>query len=264
MKLIDLNVSIKLNNNDEVIVFLKDNESDIITLQEVMRGIDDTVYDRYNNSKLIKKEISKDYKYNFFGALWVAPYHIKNGVVSKDFGGIAEQGNEVISKYPIIKANNIFYYKNYGDFTDVTNFRKTDHPRALEQVILEVENKKLQLLNIHGIWTEGKIGDERTLKQNNFLLKTALENDLPTIIVGDFNLAPESKSIEILNKSFKNLITEYNIRSTRPTVRDGLDIGNNIDDYIFANDKIKINDFKVVVTDISDHYPLLLDFDIIN
>ena len=43
MKLVDLNVSIKKDNNDEVIKFLKDAKADIITLQEVMRGIDKTV-----------------------------------------------------------------------------------------------------------------------------------------------------------------------------------------------------------------------------
>ena len=43
-----------------------------------------------------------------------------------------------------------------------------------------------------------------------------------------------------------------------------LDVGDSVDDYIFVNDKIKVNDFKVIKTDVSDHYPLILDFDITN
>ncbi len=33
-------------------------------------------------------------------------------------------------------------------------------------------------------------------------------------------------------------------------------------DYIFVTDDVKVNDFKVVDTDVSDHFPLVLDFDI--
>lgn len=264
MKLIDLNVSIKLDNNEKVIELFNNIESDIITLQEVMRGIDNNVYPRYNNSNIIKDNIDINYKYSFFGALWVAKYHIKNGIISKDFGGLAEQGNEVISKYPIIEAENIFFHKNYAPFIETTNFRKEDHPRALERVVLQVDDKKLQILNLHGIWNEGKVGDNRTLNECEFVLKVALDKDLPTIITGDFNLNPTSESIKLINKKFKNLINSYNIISTRPVVRDGLDKGEGVDDYIFVNNKIKVNDFKVLETDTSDHYPLILDFDIVD
>lgn len=264
MKLLDLNVSIKLDNNEKVIKLLNDKEYDILTLQEVVRGIDSSVYDRYNNSKIIKDNINREYKHSFFGALWVANRHIKNGVITKDFGGLAEQGNEIISKCPILEAENIFFYKNYAPFVDVTNFRETDHPRALERVVLRCNDKKVQLLNIHGIWNKGKVGDERTIKECEFILKVASNQEMPTIITGDFNLNPESESIKLINEKFKNLIDIYNIKTTRPVVRDGLDVGDSVDDYIFVNDKIKVNDFKVIKTDVSDHYPLILDFDITN
>lgn len=261
MKLIDLNISIKVDNNDKVIKFLKENESDIITLQEVMRGIAPTVYDRYNNSRIIKEELGQ-YSNSFFGPVWVADRHMKNGIVTKDFGGLAEQGNEIISKYPILEANNMFYHKNYAEFIDVTNFRQTDHGRALEQVILQINEKKLQILNVHGIWNIEKKGDARTLAQCAFILEKAMEKELPTIIVGDFNLHPETESINLINQKFTNLIKQYDITSTRPTVKDGLDVGNSVDDYIFVNSKIKVKEFRVIQTDISDHYPLLLDFEI--
>ena len=264
MRLVDLNVSIKLHNNEKVIDFLKNTKSDIVTLQEVMRGIEETVYDRYNNSKIIKESLKDTHHHSFFGPLWVADKHIKNGTITKDFGGMAEQGNEIISKYPIIEASNQFFYKKYQIFRDTTDFRKTDHARAVIVAILEINNQKLRLLNIHGIWNEGKIGDERTIKECEYLLSLIEDNTIPSIIVGDFNLDPQSKSIKILNKKLTNLIEKYNIKSTRPTVKDGLDVGNSVDDYIFVNDKIKVNNFEVKQTDASDHYPLILDFEIID
>ncbi len=260
MRLIDLNLSIKTDNNDKVISFLKQNPSDIITLQEVMRGIDETVYDKYNNSAKLKEELP-EYKYSFFGGLWVAPYHLKNQEVSKDFGGLAEQGNEVITKFPILEAENIFYHKNYQQFIDITDFRKTDHARAFEKVILKIGTKKLQIINIHGIWNKEKSGDDRTEKQCELLLEIALQEEIPTIIAGDFNLNPTSSSIQIVNQKFINLIEKYHIQTTRPTVKNGMAVKESIDDYIFINDQINVIDFQVIKTDISDHYPLILEFD---
>lgn len=262
MRLIDLNVAIRMDNNDKVLSFLKQYKGDILTLQEVMRGVEDTVFDQYDNSTIIKKALN-EYPYSFFGALWVAPYHIKNGIKSKIFGGLTEQGNEVISKYPIIEGQNHFFHKSYATFVDVTNFRKIDHPRAVNHVLLQIGEDTLQILNIHGIWNEGKKGDERTIKQCAFIVEKALERDLPTIIVGDFNLHPFTESIKYIEENFTNLIKLYKVQTTRPVVRDGLDTGNSVDDYIFINDKIKVNHFEVLKTDISDHYPLILDFELL-
>ena len=70
LKLLDLNVCIKLDNNKEVVQFLNNDKYDIVTLQEVMRKIDDTVIDRYKSSNVIKE--NTNYKYSFFGPLWIA------------------------------------------------------------------------------------------------------------------------------------------------------------------------------------------------
>ena len=66
----------------------------------------------------------------------------------------------------------------------------------------------------------------------------------------------------MINKNFINLIEKYKITSTRPNFDDGRDIWNNVVDYIFVDDKIRINDFQVLNIDISDHFPLILDFEI--
>ena len=58
-----------------------------------------------------------------------------------------------------------------------------------------------------------------------------------------------------------NLIARFNIKSTRPEFDDGLDKGNMVCDYIFVNDKVKVNNFYVINSNISDHLPLILDFE---
>lgn len=259
MKLLNLNIGIKIDNNKEVKDLIVDGAYDIVALQEVMRKKEDTVYEQYDSSTFIKN--NTDYKYHFFGPLWYATHHEKNNIMTKDFGGLTEQGNEVLSKYPIIESSNIFYYQDYAEFKDTTNFRKEDHPRAFIDMIIKIQDKEIQIINIHGIWNKDKIGDERTKNQSEVLL-SHIREDIPCIITGDFNLLPNTESIEIINKKMINLIEKYNIKSTRPAFDDGLDKGNIICDYIFVNDKVKVNGLKVLNTEISDHLPLILDFEI--
>ena len=106
-----------------------------------------------------------------------------------------------------------------------------------------------------------KLVDKKTIKQSEFILSNIIDN-IPCIVLGDFNLLPETESIKLINNKMINLINKYNIKTTRPTFDDGLDKGNLVCDYIFVNDKIKVNDFRVLESDISEHLPLLLDFEI--
>ena len=55
---------------------------------------------------------------------------------------------------------------------------------------------------------------------------------------------------------------EVYIKSARLNFDDDLDTDNIVCDYIFVNDKVKVKDLKVINIDISDHLPLLLDFNI--
>lgn len=259
MKLFNLNVGIKLDNNKEVVdLILKDNY-DIVTLQESMRKLDEGVFPQYDSCDFIRKNTS--FKNNFFGAVWVARAHKKNNVVHRDFGGYVEQGNQLLSNYPIIKSSNVFYYKEYSNYEDSTNFRKEDHPRAFIECILDINGKELQVINVHGIWTSDKMGNDRTQNQIDTILNKA-RKDIPCIIVGDFNLLPTSKYIKMMSDNYKNLIDEYKIKSTRPEFNDGLDKGNLVCDYVFVNNKVKVNDFYVLKSNASDHLPLVLDFDL--
>ena len=259
MKLLDLNIGIKLDNNKLVLEFIKKENADICTFQEAMNAVDDSCFDMFKSKNYIEK--LNEYKYSSFAPLFIADCITKNNIVVRSFGGKAEQGSLIISKHRIKEHYNEFYYNNYKYEYDATYFKEEDWCRSIQNVILEVDGKEIQIINVHGIWNKDKMGDERTIKQSEFIL-SRIRNDIPVIIVGDFNLLPKTDSIKLLNNKLINLIEKYNIKSTRPKFDDGLDTGNMVCDYIFVNDKVIVNNLKVVNSNISDHLPLLLNFDI--
>lgn len=77
MRLLNLNIGIKLDNNQGVVKLIQERDASIVTLQEAMRGLEGSVFDKYNSANLIKE--NTDYLYSFFGPLWVASHHKKNG-----------------------------------------------------------------------------------------------------------------------------------------------------------------------------------------
>lgn len=262
MKLLNLNIGIKINNTKEVAEFILNQDADFVAVQEIIRHLEPSVFEEFKSKEGIEKALNNLYPYKFFGPLWITEAFHKEGKIHRDFGGLIEQGNEILSKYPIIEATNEHYYKTYSYAIDWTNWQTEDHGRAVVVSKHNVNGKTLRILNLHGIWTRDKKGDERTLKECQYIIDRAADDNIPTIISGDFNLAPNTPSIALLNKHFRNLINEYGIKTTRPDFKDSIDEGMNVVDYIFVNDLIKVGDFKVIDSTISDHLPLCLDFEI--
>lgn len=262
MKLLDLNVGIKINNTTQVAEVIKKEDASIVAIQEIVRHLEDKVFEEFKSKTGIENVVGDKYPYKFFGPFWITEAFRKEGKIYRDFGGLIEQGNEILSKYPMVEAESEHYYKTYSYALDWTNWKKEDHGRALITAELDIAGKRLQVLNIHGIWTEDKKGDERTIRECQFVVDKAKRKKISTIITGDFNLLPETKSINLINTDFVNLVEKYNIKTTRPDFNDGLWTGRIVVDYVFVSQDIEVKDFKVIETEITDHFPLLLEFEL--
>jgi len=262
MKLLNLNTGIKIPNTPQVITFLKEQAPDFIALQEVGRPFEASVAPEYSSYVDIEKALKPDFPFTFFGPMWFADAFRTNGKVNRHFGGHIEQGSEILSKFAIKAATNEFYYKHYEYMLDWSNWENEDHGRAVLVTELDVSGTPLQILNLHGIWNKSRQGDERTLAQCKYVAAAAMRKKIPTIITGDFNLSPDSESIQYMNQHFRNLISENNISSTRPGVVEEFDTGRKVVDYMFVNNQISVQHFGTINTDISDHLPLVLEFEL--
>ncbi|MBP8994985.1 MAG: hypothetical protein KBG30_14410 [Bacteroidales bacterium] len=78
------------------------------------------------------------------------------------------------------------------------------------------------------------------------------------ILCGDFNVAPDTKSMEILETSMNNLVKEYKVTTTRSHLYTK---EHKFADYILVSPEIKVKKFEVIQDVVSDHLPLMLEFD---
>lgn len=149
----------------------------------------------------------------------------------------------------------------------VNNFLQTG---AGLSTVINYKNRDINILNIHGVAMPGdKFDSEERLAQSQQIVNFAKEVDSPTIIGGDFNLLPETKSIGMFEDvGYTNLIKEFDIKQTRNEV--GWDFFKDHEgfvkqyfaDYAFVSSEIKVNKFEVPYMEISDHLPLILAFEV--
>lgn len=257
MKLLSRNIAIRNQNNKEVVDFLREQNADIVCLQEVGKAQESSTHEEYDSFKAIYN--SNLYPYWFIGESH--EFKAFNGKRILDFGGYIRQWNMILSKYPILQATNIFYYRSFERREDFSNRRKTDSGRCLVTATIDINNYHLQIGTVHGIRTEDKKWDHRTLKQCKDII-SIINKDIPTILAWDFNLLPTTPDIQYINQFYNNMINKYNISSTRPKFNDEFDNGNQIVDYIFTNNYIKDTKVYIDNNNISDHMPLIIEFNI--
>lgn len=130
-------------------------------------------------------------------------------------------------------------------------------------VEVKVGPDSVYICNMHGVAYPGdKLDDPVRIRQSEAVIKFFEDKQAPVIIGGDFNVNPDTQSIEMFEWfGYKNLIKDFNIETTRnhlawdrfPTNK------KYYSDYLFINDKIRCKEFRVLKVEVSDHLPLILE-----
>ncbi len=264
MKLVSLNVAVFQANNKLLSKFFQSQNADIVCLQEVSRGLEASVDKRYITIDSIDA-VTSNIKYFFYGPnsvfsdFKVSNYH--GTPFSFNFGGLVEFGNYTKSRYKILKGQNVFIENHFTYNHDRSGWPEEDY-RAVLVTDHIIKGKKLKILNYHGIWSRDKLGNKRTLRANKLIYDLALQAEEEVIMCGDFNLLPHTKSMKIFEKRFISLVDKFNIKTTRPASNELRTLKRNVVDYIWVSKGVKVNKFEVPDLGISDHLPLILDFDL--
>jgi len=245
MKLISLNIwGGRIFNPLLDFIKLHSRDTDIFCLQEV-----------FNNELGVFSKIQKEAKLDIFSDL-------KSILPDFDFYINPAQKNEeslaifVKKTITLQKIDEIFLYRSKNT---MIGKNIATLPVNLQYITFQYNDKKFIVCNLHGHWTpEGKGDNVIRLEQSR-----KIENFLNTftgakILCGDFNLAPNTESIKILEAKMKNLIKEYNITSTSSHYyKRGIKFA----DYAMVSPEVAVKDFQVLPDVVSDHLALYLDFE---
>ncbi len=249
MKLITLNTwAGRLKEPFEKFLKEKMSDTDIFCFQEIFNDLDEeleTNIDERGRNKHILKEITEI----------LIDYNAYFCPVIENVYGIAiflKKGFEVIA------SGEVMLYENPA-FTSTRD--GVDHTRKMQWIHIKHGRKDVMIMNVHGHWSpEGRRDNENRIEQSK-AIKSFIETtgNTPKIMVGDFNLLPETESIKMLEEHFINLITKYNISTTWTELAKEND---KHADYAFVSDEILVEGFEALPDVVSDHVPLALQFDV--
>jgi len=265
MKLICLNVAIFEANNSLLKKFISEQNADFVCLQEITRALQSSVKNEYITKDMVDQSTPL-LTHFFFGPNSVmGDFEQKNfhgkEVFSFKFGGLMEFGNYTKSQYKIVKAQNVFVQNCFTFTTDASKWPDEDF-RAVLVTDHVINGKKLRILNYHGVWTRNKLGNEKSLIANKIINDLALQAEGEVIICGDFNLFPNTPSMMLFEKHFISLVDEFSIKTTRPATNELNTQKRNVVDYIWVSKGVNVKDFKVIESNVSDHLPLVLNFEL--
>lgn len=147
-----------------------------------------------------------------------------------------QYGTAVLSKYPIVRSRN-YSLSSFGT-----------EQRGMLETEISVLDRRFMFYNIHmGLTAEQRV------KQAEEALDIMKGNDLPLVLLGDFNARPGSEEIQRIQSSglsdtFSNMEDVCTFPSIKPEARI---------DYIFYNDRLDLLSREVVASDASDHRPIV-------
>jgi len=244
VKIIQLNIwQGKLGQ--QIIDFLRDEQPDFVCMQEVNDLKGRASYKFFATLDEIKA--GSGFSDSFMSPTYSSRYMERE----------LEYGNAILSKWPLAASETIFTRGEYMRHFDIT--KDDDNIRNLQHVTVEVGGKDLNILNHHGYHIHGsKAGDRESLKAMQHIAEVVGALSGPVILCGDFNLAPGSESLTIINEKLTNLSVKHGLKGT-------LNQFNSIDevcDYIFVNDQVKVQRFEMSEALVSDHKALILEFEL--
>ncbi len=221
----------------QVIDFLKESNADIIGLQEVSQDPGGA----NNVAEVIGKQL---------GYRWVygAVKRLKASEVGWKSEKTVEWGNAILSKYEITENKN--------------HPLSETHKRFALEAVIKVNTKALHVFSTHLVHIHQKPPETQEKLETHETQAANLIKLLPkenTVVMGDFNAAPESAAIRKMREAL--LDTDPASTPTWSVYPEGCPICNPrvIDtklDYIFTSKDLKTSSFTVGSSKGSDHLPI--------
>lgn len=162
-------------------------------------------------------------------------------------------GNAILSRYPIIEAR-VIPIPDLADPRDMRNYE----PRSITRCVVEIPADENSKLNI-AVYISHFGLHEREAEVAVSTIKGILKDEeLPFVLMGDFNLTPESTFMEYFYNELTptDELMPENERCTFPS-----DAPDSKIDYIFTSTDVKPVSANVIRAIASDHCPIVADIE---
>ncbi len=216
----------KLDLN-RIAAVIKESGADIIALQEVDKGVERT------NRRDLPAELSA---LTGFTCVFSNNYHHQGG----------EYGNAVLTRFPVKQAGNHHFKMLHAQ-----------ESRGLQHLVLAAHGRELAFLNTH--LDAGRDDRERwaSVGEIETLLKSYA--DLPVVICGDFNAAPENRVVQKLNTL---MVDTWPLVSSEPGHTVPVKQPRRRIDFIWMSKDAPFSPIKAWLpySEASDHLPVVVEF----
>jgi endonuclease/exonuclease/phosphatase family metal-dependent hydrolase len=233
-----------------VVDFLKEQQADVVLLQEVTNARDKTLAAKHRALEVLKTELR--YPYQDF----------VQSFVYRGPDGLVPQGSAVLTKFPIRQSSGIFFNEPDRAYYEDIPADWPLVPRLLQRVDLQTPAGELNVFNIQGVWdlNGDDYSDARRAMTDTIL--DAIMGRPKVIFGGDSNASLGNPLWERLNRHLKSafpngLKTTFNMRrKTNPGYATAAV------DVVYVSPNIKVLGAECLDIDISDHLPLVVTLDI--
>lgn len=231
-----------------LIPFLKEQQPDILAVQEVYNGSEPTLPDSLRSYSLIAQALE-------------FPFH----TFVPAFGhvlleGTVDRGNAIFSKFPLMAQKTLFFTVPYNSSL-VEAYPYDTTPYLMQHNLVALPHGKIMhVYNTHGLWGTDPHDNERRLKMSDMIVQEVSQKS-PLILSGDFNVKESSQTIQRIARNLQNVCvgkahTTINHRRKPP------EFAPYVIDCMFVSSDIQILTSAILDVDVSDHLPLLCTLDI--
>ncbi len=247
MKFICLNLWLGGILFDDISGFLEKEQPDILVVQEAYQNLDTSLERRFRSVEVLKEKL--EYPYVFFAPACTA-------VLDETLR--VEAGNAIFSRFPIIESHTTFFDVPYGE---VLNYETpggdySQTPRNLQHAKITVGTTTLNVFNTQGVWGRD-LGDTDRRLAMGAVIAREVEYKPHVLLAGDFNVAPDTQTIAMIEHRLKNIFRGRLDGTFNPKQQKKKFTTNVTVDMVFASEAIKVIDSYCPNVDVSDHFPLV-------
>jgi endonuclease/exonuclease/phosphatase family metal-dependent hydrolase len=236
---------------DDVLAFLKQQDADVVALQEVFQSDDKKLPAHYRSLESLNQQLH--YPHQRFAPAVLDAY---------PWGNILN-GNAVLSRFPI-KEQNVTFFGEPLDMDDPrTPFDPKGFPttpRNLQHVVLNTRAGELDVFNFQGVWDlDGDNASPQRQKMSETIIQQ-IAGKQRVIVAGDTNARytnPVMRSIEnhLVNVFGDSLTTSFNMRR-----KSDPGYGTSVVDMVYASKNLSVASYECPNVNVSDHLPLVVRF----